>query len=99
MTALFDVDLPVVFTLADLKQHLQGDEQEAMALALRWLESGQVRQVAPPRPVFMRLGSGAEIPAEDQLCLALRRAFPSMVIIGGSALWRQGVAGIGDGHD
>ena len=44
-----DTRLPVVFTLADLKQQLPGDEQAAMALALRWLESGQVRQVAPPR--------------------------------------------------
>ena len=38
-----DTRLPVVFTLADLKQQLPGDEQAAMALALRWLESGQVR--------------------------------------------------------
>ena len=80
-----DTRLPVVFTLADLKQQLPGDEHAAMALALRWLESGQVRQVAPPRPVFIRLGSG-ETPAEADLCLALRRAFPSLVVVGGSAL-------------
>ena len=86
-----DTRLPVVFTLADLKQQLPGDEQAAMALALRWLESGQVRQVAPPRPVFIRLGSG-ETPAEADLCLALRRAFPSLVVVGGSALWRQGIS-------
>jgi len=86
-----DTRLPVVFTLADLKQQLQGDEQGAMDLALRWLESGQVRQVAPPRPVFIRLGGG-DVPAEHELCLALRRAFPSVVIVGGSALWRQGIS-------
>ncbi len=94
MSALLrDVDtrLPVVFTLADLKQQVPGDEQGAMELALRWLESGQVRQVAPPRPVFIRLGSG-ETPAEADLCLALRRAFPSLVVVGGSALWRQGIS-------
>ncbi|PNQ48628.1 hypothetical protein C1141_21950, partial [Vibrio agarivorans] len=50
--------LPRVFTLADLKQRFDGDERAAMDTARRWLESGQVRQVAPPRPVFVRLGSG-----------------------------------------
>lgn len=83
--------LPRVFALADLKQRLGGDEQAAMDVALRWLESGRVRQVAPPRPVFIRLGSG-EIPDEEQLCEALRRTFPAVVIVGGSALWRQGVS-------
>lgn len=83
--------LPRVFALADLKQRLGGDEQAAMDVALRWLESGQVRQVAPPRPVFIRLGGG-EMPDEEQLCQALRRTFPAVVIVGGSALWRQGVS-------
>jgi len=83
--------LPAVFTLADLKQQLNGDEQAAMELAGRWLESGQVRQVAPPRPVFIRI-NGAEPPDEAQLCLALARTFPSVVVVGGSALWRQGVS-------
>ncbi|MCQ6260577.1 hypothetical protein MLD55_01405 [Alcanivorax sp. MM125-6] len=83
--------LPVVFTLADLKQQLDGDEHAAMELARRWLESGQVRQVAPPRPVFIRLG-GAEPPEEPHLCLALARTFPSAVVVGGSALWRQGAS-------
>ncbi len=86
-----DTRLPVVFTLADLKQQVPGDDRSAMELALRWLESGQVRQVAPPRPVFIRLASG-ETPAEADLCLALRRAFPSVVVVGGSALWRQGIS-------
>tara|TARA_A100001391_G_scaffold131718_1_gene90886 strand:- start:7799 stop:8374 length:576 start_codon:yes stop_codon:yes gene_type:complete len=83
--------LPAVFTLADLKQQMGGDEQAAMDLAGRWLDSGQVRQVAPPRPVFVRL-NGAEPPDEAQLCLALARTFPSAVVVGGSALWRQGVS-------
>ncbi|MBL7250901.1 hypothetical protein ACLD02_02280 [Alloalcanivorax sp. C16-2] len=83
--------LPMVFTLADLKQQLDGDENAAMELARRWLESGQVRQVAPPRPVFIRL-NGAEVPEEPHLCLALARTFPSVVVVGGSALWRQGAS-------
>lgn len=84
-------DLPMVFTLADLKQRYRGDEQAAMEAARRWLASGQVRQVAPPRPVFMRL-SGGDTPARSQLCLALRRAFPAVVVVGGSALWWQGIS-------
>jgi len=83
--------LPRVFSLADLKRFLGADEQTAMATALRWLESGQVRQIAPPRPVFIRLGAG-ELPDERDLCLALRRTFPAVVIVGGSALWRQGAS-------
>ena len=83
--------LPRVFSLADLKRFLGDDEQAAMDTALRWLESGQVRQVAPPRPVFIRLGAG-ELPDERDLCLALRRTFPAVVIVGGSALWRQGAS-------
>ena len=83
--------LPAVFSLADLKQRFHGDEQEAMETARRWLRSGQVRQVAPPRPVFIRV-SGAEPPDQALICLALRRTFPSLVIIGGSALWRQGIS-------
>lgn len=83
--------LPTVFTLADLKQQLGGDEQSAMELAGRWLESGQVRQIAPPRPVFIRMND-AEPPDQQQLCLALARTFPSVVVVGGSALWRQGLS-------
>lgn len=83
--------LPRVFSLADLKRLLGDDEQVAMDTALRWLESGQVRQIAPPRPVFIRLGAG-ELPDERDLCLALRRTFPAVVIVGGSALWRQGAS-------
>src|SRR5699024_3527755 len=83
--------LPTVFTLADLKQQLGGDEQGAMDLAGHWLESGQVRQVAPPRPVFIRI-NGAEPPNQAQLCLALARTFPSVVVVGGSALWHQGLS-------
>lgn len=82
---------PGVFTLADLKQRCHGDEQAAMEMARRWLESGQVRQVAPPRPVFIRLNGGDPL-ALSQVCLALRRAFPAVVIVGGSALWRQGMS-------
>lgn len=83
--------LPRVFTLADIKQRLGGDEQAAMDAALGWLESGQVRQIAPPRPVFIRLGSG-EVLDQEPLCLALRKTFPAVVIVGGSALWRQGIS-------
>lgn len=83
--------LPQVFTLADLKQRLDGDEQAAMTAASRWLKSGQVHQVAPPRPVFIRRRRGEALD-EEVVCLALRRAFPSLVIIGGSALWRQGMS-------
>lgn len=83
--------LPRVFTLSDLKQRFGGDQDTALATARRWLESGQVRQVAPPRPVFIRVG-GADWPDEVQLCKALRRTFPAVVIVGGSALWRQGVS-------
>lgn len=83
--------LPTVFSLADLKQRFQGDEQATMEAARRWLRSGQVWQVAPPRPVFIRI-NGGEPPDQALICLALRRTFPSVVIVGGSALWRQGIS-------
>ncbi|KAF0805092.1 hypothetical protein A6D6_02602 [Alcanivorax xiamenensis] len=79
-----------VFTLADIKQSGSSDD-EAMAQVLRWLESGRVRQVAPPRPVFVRCAVG-EVLADEHLATALRLAFPSLVIIGGSALWRHQVS-------
>ena len=88
--------LPRVFSLADLKQLMPENPDQAMEVALRWLESGVVRQVAPPRPVFIRTPMGE--PLSDELrCQALLRTFPSLVMVGGSVLWRQGLSSQRDG--
>ncbi|EKF73715.1 hypothetical protein A11A3_12153 [Alcanivorax hongdengensis A-11-3] len=83
--------LPRVFSLADLKQQMPARPEQAMELVLRWLESGVVRQVAPPRPVFIRTSIG-EVQDDELRCQALLRAFPSLVMVGGSVLWRQGIS-------
>ena len=83
--------LPRVFSLADLKQLLPGEEDQALEVALRWLEAGVVKQVAPPRPVFFKVVLGEGLGDEDT-CRALLRAFPSLVMVAGSALWRQGLS-------
>ena len=46
--------LPRVFALSDLKQLLPGEEDQALDVALRWLEAGVIKQVAPPRPVSFK---------------------------------------------
>ena len=84
-------NLPQVFSLADLKQLLPGEEDQALDVALRWLEAGVVKQVAPPRPVFFKVVLGEELDEIDR-CRALLRAFPSVVMVAGSALWRQGLS-------
>ncbi|MCG8392129.1 MAG: hypothetical protein MI745_03510 [Pseudomonadales bacterium] len=84
-------NLPEVFTLADLKHLLPGEESQALDLALRWLEAGVIKQVAPPRPVFFRVVLGETL--DDAVrCQALLRAFPSLVMVAGSVLWRQGLS-------
>ena len=83
--------LPRVFTLSDLKQLQPEESERALDCVLRWLESGVVKQVAPPRPVFYRVVLGDPLSDEDR-CRALQRAFPSLVMVAGSALWRQGVS-------
>lgn len=84
--------LPRVFALSDLKQLLPGEEDQALDVALRWLEAGVVKQVAPQRPVFFKITLG-EVLDEADTCQALLRAFPSVVMVAGSALWRQGLSG------
>nr|CAL17997.1 hypothetical protein ABO_2549 [Alcanivorax borkumensis SK2] len=83
--------LPRVFTLSDLKQLQPEESERALDCVLRWLESGVVKQVAPPRPVFYRVVLGDPLSDEDR-CRALQRAFPSLVMVAGSALWRQGLS-------
>lgn len=82
--------LPGVFSLADLKQNLGEQAEQAMEMTLHWLETGQVRQVAPPRPVFFKTSDPAL--TEQARCEALLRAFPSVIMVGGSSLWRQGLS-------
>ena len=79
--------MPTVFSLADLKQRMADEAHRAMDWLLEWLDGGLVQQVAPPRPVFLR--ADGEPLTDQDLCQALLRAFPSVVIVGGSALWRQ----------
>ena len=83
--------LPRVFALSDLKQLLPGEEDQALDVALRWLEAGVIKQVAPPRPVFFKVILGEELDEVDR-CRALLRAFPSLVMVAGSVLWRQGLS-------
>ncbi|MGK0401933.1 hypothetical protein [Alcanivorax borkumensis] len=83
--------LPRVFTLSDLKQLQPEESERALDCVLRWLESGVVKQVAPPRPVFYRVVLGDPLSDEDR-CRALQRAFPSLVMVAGSVLWRQGLS-------
>jgi len=83
--------LPRVFALSDLKQLLPGEEDQALDVALRWLEAGVIKQVAPPRPVFFKVILGEELDETDR-CRALLRAFPSLVMVAGSVLWRQGLS-------
>ncbi len=83
--------LPRVFTLSDLKQLQPEESERALDCVLRWLESGVVKQVAPPRPVFYKVVLGDPLSDEDR-CRALQRAFPSLVMVAGSALWRQGLS-------
>lgn len=84
-------DLPKIFSLSDLKQRLPGDGEHALDVSLRWLEAGVIRQVAPERPVFYRVILGEPL-SEAEALNALLRTFPSVVIVGGSALWRQGLS-------
>ena len=60
--------LPRVFALSDLKQLLPGEEDQALDVALRWLEAGVIKQVAPPRPVFFKVILGEELDEVDR-CL------------------------------
>lgn len=83
--------LPRVFTLSDLKQLQPEEAGGALDTVLRWLEAGVVKQVAPPRPVFYKVVLGDPLTDEDR-CRALLRAFPSLVMVAGSALWRQGLS-------
>lgn len=83
--------LPRIFSLSDLKQHLPGEGEHALDVTLRWLEAGVIRQVAPERPVFYRVVLGEPL-SEAEALQALMRTFPSVVIVGGSALWRQGIS-------
>ena len=83
--------LPRVFTLSDLKQLQPEEAGGALDTVLRWLEAGVVKQVAPPRPVFYKVVLGEPLTDEDR-CRALLRAFPSLVMVAGSALWRQGLS-------
>ena len=77
--------LPRVFTLSDLKQLQPEEAGGALDTVLRWLEAGVVKQVAPPRPVFYKVVLGEPLTDEDR-CRALLRAFPSLVMVAGSAL-------------
>ena len=83
--------LPRVFALSDLKQLLPGEEDQALDVALRWLEAGVIKQVAPPRPVFFKVILGEALDEVDR-CRGLLRAFPSLVMVAGSVLWRQGLS-------
>lgn len=83
--------MPRIFSLSDLKQQLPGGREHALDLTLRWLEAGVIRQVAPERPVFYRVIAGEPL-SEAEVLQALMRTFPSVVIVAGSALWRQGVS-------
>lgn len=83
--------LPKVFALSDLKQLLPGEGEQALDVTLRWLEAGVIRQVAPERPVFFRVVLGDPL-SEAEVLQALMRTFPSAIIVGGSALWRQGLS-------
>ena len=83
--------LPKIFSLSDLKQQLPGEGEHALDVTLRWLEAGVIRQVAPERPVFYRVILGEPL-SEAEALHALMRTFPSLVIVGGSALWRQGLS-------
>lgn len=83
--------LPKIFSLSDLKQYLPGDGERALDVTLRWLEAGVIRQVAPERPVFYRVVLGEPL-SEAETILALMRTFPSLVVVAGSALWRQGLS-------
>ena len=76
--------LPRVFTLSDLKQLQPEESGGALDTVLRWLEAGVVKQVAPPRPVFYKVVLGEPLTDEDR-CRALLRAFPSLVMVAGSA--------------
>ena len=58
--------LPRVFTLSDLKQLQPEESERALDCVLRWLESGVVKQVAPPRPVFYRVVLGDPLSDEDR---------------------------------
>lgn len=81
--------LPKIFSLSDLKQRLPGEGEHALDVTLRWLEAGVIRQVAPERPVFYRVVLGEPL-SEEEVLQALMRTFPSIVVVAGSALWRQG---------
>ncbi len=83
--------MPKIFSLSDLKQRLPGEGDSALDVTLRWLEAGVIRQVAPERPVFYRVILGEPL-SEAEALQALTRTFPSLVVVGGSALWRQGVS-------
>ncbi|MQX52455.1 hypothetical protein [Alcanivorax sediminis] len=83
--------LPRIFSLSDLKQRLPGDGEHALDVTLRWLEAGVIRQVAPERPVFYRVVLGEPL-SEAETLQALMRTFPSIVVVAGSALWRQGLS-------
>lgn len=82
--------LPRVFALSDCKQHCADPDQlDRMLLTL--LDDGQLLQVAPPRPVFVRPPEHGRWD-EPLLCEAIKRSFPSAIIAGGSAIYRQGAS-------
>lgn len=82
--------MPRIFSLSDLKQAIS-EQESALDVALRWLEAGVIRQVAPARPIFYRVVLGEPL-TDAERCAALLRTFPSVVMVAGSSLWRQGVS-------
>lgn len=83
--------VPRVFSVADLRDHLSEALPQWQAYMLDHLEDGSLHQVASDAPVFYKHLSGEPLSDEDR-CTALKRVYPSLVVVAGSSLWRQSLS-------
>ena len=83
--------VPRVFSMADLRDQAGDAFPQWQEFVLDHLEDGSLHQVASDAPVFYKHLSGEALSDADR-CTALKRVYPSLVVVAGSSLWCQSLS-------